>query len=180
VLEYLPGGDLVSVTGSDPRHWAQYLVEVACTLDALHARGLVHRDVKPRNVLLDAAGRARLIDFASAARVGEHCPSGAVTSVYRDPRAQGIDVATPSEDWYAFAAMTFELLNGRPPIGAHGDYANGSEASAGAGQAHSANQDPALGALIDVMLDVLNGSHAEAGLESFRAPLGAIMTDRRA
>ena len=69
-LQYLPGGDLVSLAGVDPRHWLRAAYAVHAALTHLHSLGYAHRDVKARNVLFDARGRARLIDFASALPLG--------------------------------------------------------------------------------------------------------------
>lgn len=116
VTEFLPGGDLVSLAGSDARHWAAAASDVATTLQALHGRGLVHRDLKLRNVLFDAGGRATLIDFALASRIGARSIGGG-TAAYRRPGQRGNDAARPDEDVYAFAAVTYELLRGALPFG---------------------------------------------------------------
>jgi serine/threonine protein kinase len=98
-LDYLAGGDLVSLAGAAPALWADAALAVAAALGHCHARGVVHGDVRARNVLFAADDSARLVDFASARRVA--------------------DGASPATDARAFAALVYELVTGAPlPSGA--------------------------------------------------------------
>ncbi|PWZ00784.1 hypothetical protein BCV70DRAFT_160776 [Testicularia cyperi] len=67
VMEYLPGGDCASlgkVLGGLPEEWArQYIAEVVVGLEHLHSKGVVHRDLKPDNLLIDQHGHLKLTDF---------------------------------------------------------------------------------------------------------------------
>jgi len=67
VMEYLPGGDCASLCknlGSLPEEWAkQYIAEVVNGLEQLHEKGVVHRDMKPDNLLIDQRGHLKLTDF---------------------------------------------------------------------------------------------------------------------
>ena len=68
-MEFLGGGTLKSWLGARPRHWREVLdafVAAGRGLAAAHAAGLVHRDFKPENVLLDRDGRPRVVDFGLA------------------------------------------------------------------------------------------------------------------
>jgi serine/threonine protein kinase len=114
VAEYIDGGDLVSLAGATPRHWASPMAEIADALSFLHDRSVVHRDVKARNVLLDSAGRARLIDFGSAAEIGSPRTLGGTTAAHRYSEAGTISVA---DDVFAFAVLLYELMTGRLPFG---------------------------------------------------------------
>ncbi len=67
VMEYLPGGDCASlckVLGGLSEEWArQYIAEVVIGLQHLHSKGVVHRDLKPDNLLIDQKGHLKLTDF---------------------------------------------------------------------------------------------------------------------
>jgi len=116
-MEYLPGGDLVSLAGSPPRHWARAALEVVSALDAVHRQGYVHGDVKARNVLFDSAGRAKLADFGSALRIGRPLPAGGRTRAH-EPLRFALARAEPAGDVYALAVLLYELMSGRLPYGA--------------------------------------------------------------
>ena len=92
------------------------LRQVASALDAAHAAGLVHRDVKPKNVLVEDGDHALLADFGLTKLGGE---SGVTvtgqlvgTLAYLAPEIIRGDPATPAADVYAYAAMVFECLSG--------------------------------------------------------------------
>src|SRR5262245_6247490 len=95
--------------------------QVAGALDAAHERGLVHRDVKPANVLVDAGDHCYLCDFGLTKRLGE---GGATTALGR--LAGTLDYLAPEQirqgdvdaraDQYALACVLYECLAGRPPF----------------------------------------------------------------
>ncbi len=122
-MRQLTGGSLAERVRRGPlapREAAGLLREVADALDYAHTRGVVHRDVKPANVLLDGAGRAYLADFGIA-RMLEGSPVVTATGLiqgspsYMAPeQAMGAKVDRLA-DVYALGVMAFECLTGRVP-----------------------------------------------------------------
>jgi serine/threonine-protein kinase len=124
VMEYLSGGSLEDRIRKDgeqePAQALEWLEQAARALDAAHRHGVVHRDVKPANLLLDRNANVHVADFgiASAAGMDSLTMTGTVlgTAGYLSPeQAQG-ERATPASDRYALAVVAFELLTGRRPF----------------------------------------------------------------
>ena len=124
VMEYLPGGSLadrLEREGAQPvGRSLDWLDQAAAALDAAHAHGIVHRDVKPANLLLDGDERIKVADFgvASAADLGSFTEAGTVvgTAGYLAPEQARGERATPASDLYALAVVAFELLTGKRPF----------------------------------------------------------------
>jgi serine/threonine protein kinase len=125
ILELVEGSDLERlVVAGGPLPVAQALalgIEVAHALAHAHERGLVHRDVKPSNVLIDAEGRARLTDFGLALVAEAQLsitPTGAVlgTPSYMAPeQLGGAHEVDARADVYGLGATLYRLLTGRSP-----------------------------------------------------------------
>ena len=124
VMEYLPGGSLadrIEREGAQPvGRTLEWLGQAAAAIDAAHANGIVHRDVKPANLLLDNDERVKVADFgvASAADLGSFTEAGTVvgTAGYLAPEQARGERATPASDLYALAVVAFELLTGERPF----------------------------------------------------------------
>jgi serine/threonine-protein kinase len=128
VMEFFPSGSLKTrmMRKDDTflREKAQDILKQAATgLAFMNAKGWVHRDVKPDNILVNSAGEVRLIDFALAQRP----PTGLARLFSRKQKAQGTrSYMSPEQirglvldgraDVYSFGATAFEMLTGRPPF----------------------------------------------------------------
>ena len=84
-------------------------------LAAAHQLGIVHRDYKPENVLVDGAGNSKLTDFGVAVKAGQRAPVGG-TPLYMAPEQWNGEPATPASDIYAATAVFFECLTGQTPF----------------------------------------------------------------
>jgi serine/threonine-protein kinase len=122
-MEYVPGGTLkekISREGSLGTPKAAALgAQVAEALGAAHGRGMVHRDIKPQNVLLTARGDAKVADFGIA-RAGSSVTiskTGSVmgTAGYMSPEQALGKPATPKSDLYSLGVVLYEALTGELP-----------------------------------------------------------------
>ncbi len=122
VLEYVPGRTLVELQkegGLKIRRVLELVAQVCEGLAAVHACGLLHRDVKPSNILVGEDGIPRLVDFGLAEPVaGERSRAISGTLAYMAPeQARGeIDRVGPASDVFGLGAVLYELLTGRPPF----------------------------------------------------------------
>jgi len=84
-------------------------------LAAAHQLGIVHRDYKPENVLVDRVGNSKLSDFGVSVKAGERAPVGG-TPLYMAPEQWNGEPATPASDIYAATAVFYECLTGQTPF----------------------------------------------------------------
>lgn len=125
VMEYLDGGtvhDRLARGGVSQEQALEWLGQIAIALDRAHASGIVHRDVKPANLLLDHDDSVHVSDFgiAFAAGLDTLTMPGTVlgTAGYLSPEQARGEPASPASDRYALGVVAFELLTGRRPFAA--------------------------------------------------------------
>jgi serine/threonine protein kinase/tetratricopeptide (TPR) repeat protein len=127
-MEFALGGDLRRLRGVSYLEIVPVLLEVAAALEHAHSRGVIHRDLKPGNVLFDGRGHVRLADFGIAGTVlgvGEpSAPSGrvAVSPFTASPEQLRGEPPAVSDDIYGLGALAYELLSGYPPFYPHFDF----------------------------------------------------------
>ena len=123
-MELATGGDLRRLRGANYLSIVPVLIEVAEALEHAHERGVVHRDLKPGNVLFDARGRVKLADFG----VSGTAPDPGTDSLIRglspftaSPEQLRGEPPSTADDIYGLGALAYELLSRRPPHFPHFD-----------------------------------------------------------
>ncbi len=127
VMEYVPGGDLKEVLDREGnlsgRRLARIGAAVASGLAHAHERGVIHRDIKPQNVLMDEYGNPKLTDFGIARALNPDGSSNATstghylgTAVYSAPEQLNGEDATPKSDIYALGTTLYHAATGAPPF----------------------------------------------------------------
>ena len=112
-MELVDGRDLRAWIGKPWREVVPLLAEVARGLAAVHAAGVVHRDVKPDNIIVGADRRARLCDFGLAALEGGTTSAG--TPAYMAPEVLAGGAATAASDQFSFGVTAYALIAGKRP-----------------------------------------------------------------
>lgn len=138
VMEYLSGGSLADRARSgpiSPKEALDWLAQAAEAIDAAHARGVVHRDVKPANLLFSERGELQVADFGIARAIDDTAGmtmAGTVmgTAGYLAPEQARGEPAGPASDRYALGIVAYELLTGGRP------FERGSETAEAAAHIH--------------------------------------------
>ncbi|MFL6047297.1 MAG: serine/threonine-protein kinase [Propionibacteriaceae bacterium] len=123
VMELCPGGSLTRWMTKDPRPSQRRVrevgVRIADALAAAHLLGVLHRDVKPANILIDAYNNAGLADFGLAALIDPDMPLSetveAITPAYAPPEVFAKQPVTEYADVYSLAATLYAVLSGHAP-----------------------------------------------------------------
>lgn len=124
VMEHVPGRTLAELVRDggpmDPGRVAEIGEAVARALGAAHTAGIVHRDVKPGNVMVTADGRVKVLDFGIARALRwtplTDTPAVQGTAEYMAPEYVRGEGADPRSDMYSLGVVLYELLAGRPPF----------------------------------------------------------------
>src|SRR5438067_3262061 len=118
------GGSLRTATPAlchNPRQCVQLMAKVACAIEYAHSRKILHRDLQPGNVLLDAHGEPLVSDFGLAKWLDEQTDLTRTLTTFGTPgyiapeQAEGLSFS-PAADIYSLGAILFNLLAGRPPF----------------------------------------------------------------
>ena len=105
----------------NPRQCVQLMAKVACAIEYAHSRKILHRDLQPGNVLLDAHGEPLVSDFGLAKWLDEQTDLTRTLTTFGTPgyiapeQAEGLSFS-PAADIYSLGAILFNLLAGRPPF----------------------------------------------------------------
>jgi eukaryotic-like serine/threonine-protein kinase len=125
VMEYIPGGDLKEMMDKEGplsgKQLSRIGAEVAAGLAHAHERGVVHRDIKPQNVLMDEYGRPKLTDFGIARALDatvHTTKTGSYlgTALYSAPEQLKGEEITPKSDVYSLGVTLYHATVGEPPF----------------------------------------------------------------
>jgi serine/threonine-protein kinase len=160
VMELMRGGSIADVLRRDEEIDTQralrWLREAASGLDAAHAAGVVHRDVKPANLLLDERDRLGIGDFGIARLAWEEqfTQTGQVlgTAAYLAPEQAMGEPAIAASDRYALSVVAFELLTGEKPFNAE-HFAAQARAHVEDDPPRASELNPALSDRVDAVID---------------------------
>jgi len=114
-LQYTGDANIAVLCGENPADALRPVGLIADALRYAHTKGVVHRDIKAANVILDSRGVPYLIDFGVASAPGSTSPVGGGTAIASSPLQLAGKAATVADDIYGLGVLMVELLTGAPP-----------------------------------------------------------------
>lgn len=165
-MEYVPGGSAARLRGAHWRQIVPVLLAVARVLQHAHARSVILRDIKPGNVLFDAAGEVRLADFGTSTPSGTRDAPATGSPFSASPQQLRGEPASPADDIYGLGALAYELLTRYPPFYPRFD----AEQVQAQDPSRPVSVHPAPAALLDLALSMLAREPAA------RPPLAAVIS----
>jgi tetratricopeptide (TPR) repeat protein len=112
-LQFIDGPDISVLSGAPLHHILPPVALIADALRYAHGKGVVHRDIKAGNVLLDHNGAPYLIDFGVASAAGATATGGSLIAA--SPQTLAGETPQPSDDIFALGGLIYELVSGRSP-----------------------------------------------------------------
>ncbi len=117
-MEYVAGGELGRLRDARPSEILRHMVPLADALAYAHQQGVIHRDLKPPNVLIDESGNPRLVDFGIAGLMQGDADlkiTGGGSPLSRSPEQREGRPPAPSDDAFSLGVLIYELVSGFPP-----------------------------------------------------------------
>lgn len=112
-LQFVDGVDVSVLNGAPLAHVLSPMILIANALQYAHGKGVVHRDIKSSNILLDNNGAPYLTDFGAATLMETQADGGSLIAA--SPQSIAGQSALPSDDIFAFGGLIYELLSGQSP-----------------------------------------------------------------
>ena len=112
-LQFVDGADASVLSGAPLAHILSPIILIANALQYSHSKGVVHRDIKTSNILLDSNGAPYLTDFGAAALAKSEAAGGSLIAA--SPQSVAGDLALPADDIFAFGGLIYDLVSGQSP-----------------------------------------------------------------
>lgn len=117
-MEYVAGGEIDRFRDAQPAEILRHIIPLTDALAYAHTQGVIHRDLKPPNILIDQGGKPRLVDFGIAGLMdgdGALKISGGGSPLSRSPEQRDGQPPSPTDDAFSLGVLIYELVSGLPP-----------------------------------------------------------------